>query len=172
MKPFRGFDSLETVRIYKRHMPHWRQDGCTYFVTFRLADSIPRKVLEVWAHERAVWFAAWGIHDESSSQEYQNAYARIPESVRTKFERDQLMKPLMELDQCHGSCIFRKPEHAACLAGALRFYNGKKLQCGDFVVMPNHVHWDVMPLPGFELQKILQQVKSYVSTQLGRWIER
>jgi REP element-mobilizing transposase RayT len=29
-------------------MPHWRQDGCTYFVTFRLADSVPAELLRRW----------------------------------------------------------------------------------------------------------------------------
>ncbi len=30
------------MRIYDTTLPHWRQAGATYFVTFRLADSIPR----------------------------------------------------------------------------------------------------------------------------------
>ena len=38
-----GFQGLRTdipVTVYYRHLPHWRQDGATYFVTFRLADSL------------------------------------------------------------------------------------------------------------------------------------
>ena len=38
---FTPFDLNKSVRRYIRHLPHWRQDGTTYFVTFRLADSLP-----------------------------------------------------------------------------------------------------------------------------------
>ena len=38
---FRGLDPDKRIRIYTRHLPHRRQDGATYFVTFRLADSLP-----------------------------------------------------------------------------------------------------------------------------------
>lgn len=43
----------DTFRI--RHgakLPHWRQGGAIYAVTFRLADSVPRHVLEGWRLER------------------------------------------------------------------------------------------------------------------------
>ena len=29
----------------RRNLPHWRQDGCLYFVTFRLADSLSEAAL-------------------------------------------------------------------------------------------------------------------------------
>src|SRR6266704_388709 len=38
---FIGFDEFADVDITRRHLPHWQQVGKTYFVTFRLADSIP-----------------------------------------------------------------------------------------------------------------------------------
>ena len=45
---FRGLDPNKSLRIYTRHLPHWRQDGATYFVTFRLADSLPEaKLIEI-----------------------------------------------------------------------------------------------------------------------------
>jgi hypothetical protein len=35
------------VRIRQRgRLPHWEKDSGLYFVTFRLADSIPREVLK------------------------------------------------------------------------------------------------------------------------------
>lgn len=38
---FQSFDPRSPATITHRHLPHWRQAGCTYFVTFRLADSLP-----------------------------------------------------------------------------------------------------------------------------------
>ena len=42
---FRGLDLRREIRIYRRGLPHWRQDGATYFVTFRLADALPQSAL-------------------------------------------------------------------------------------------------------------------------------
>jgi transcriptional regulator of nitric oxide reductase len=36
-------------------LPHMRQDGALYFVTFRLADSLPQTLLSTWRHERDEW---------------------------------------------------------------------------------------------------------------------
>jgi hypothetical protein len=41
-----------TIRERGR-LPHWEKDNATYFVTFRLADSLPRTVLDRIASERA-----------------------------------------------------------------------------------------------------------------------
>jgi hypothetical protein len=41
-----------------RHLPHWRQTGTTYFVTFRQDDSIPASILAEWADVRARWYRA------------------------------------------------------------------------------------------------------------------
>jgi len=38
---FRGLDPEKPLHFYRRHLPHWRQDGATYFVTFLLADALP-----------------------------------------------------------------------------------------------------------------------------------
>lgn len=38
---------MDSVRIRSRgRLPHWEQSGSTYFVTFRLADSLPREALQ------------------------------------------------------------------------------------------------------------------------------
>src|SRR5258707_12522120 len=39
---FQGLHPDKPVTAYQRHLPHWRQDGATYFVTFRLADAESR----------------------------------------------------------------------------------------------------------------------------------
>lgn len=52
---FRGMHPDLPIRVYHRHLPHWRQDGATYFVTFRLADSIPQEHVRVLKSWRAIW---------------------------------------------------------------------------------------------------------------------
>lgn len=38
-------DRNRVVTVYRRHLPHWRQEGGFYFVTFRLADALPPTVI-------------------------------------------------------------------------------------------------------------------------------
>jgi hypothetical protein len=45
---FQPFNPDGELRIYVRSLPHWRQPGATYFVTFRQGDSIPERVLAEW----------------------------------------------------------------------------------------------------------------------------
>ena len=49
------FDKGAPVRRYRNWLPHWRQPGKWYFVTFRLADSLAQVTLKKWAEERETW---------------------------------------------------------------------------------------------------------------------
>ncbi|NCD34516.1 MAG: hypothetical protein EOL87_14015 [Spartobacteria bacterium] len=164
--PFKGFNPDKMVDISRRNLPHWQQGGCTYFVTFRLADSIPKQVIIGWMQEKQRWLKAWNLDGELSEKEYKLRYFNVPIAVRTQFEREQIGKPLMELDRCHGRCVFRNKRYAGILEKALLYFDGDRLQCGDFVVMPNHVHWIVMPLNGCSLIQIIKSVKQFVSRKL------
>ena len=43
------------VTIYRGKLPHWRQEGVIYFVTFRLADSLPQAKLDWLRREKELW---------------------------------------------------------------------------------------------------------------------
>jgi hypothetical protein len=50
-----NFNKEKAICIHSRNLPHWRQDGATYFVTFRQFDSIPRDVWEQMKREVLQW---------------------------------------------------------------------------------------------------------------------
>jgi len=52
---FQFFDPSQPIEHLSGNLPHWRQDGVRYFVTFRLADSIPQDKLRQWQHEKDLW---------------------------------------------------------------------------------------------------------------------
>ena len=58
---FRPFNPNGDIKIYIRNLPHWRQPGATYFVTFRQADSIPKSVLAEWLDIRQRWYRAHNL---------------------------------------------------------------------------------------------------------------
>jgi len=59
------FDPNAPTDIKHRNLPHWQQKGTTYFVTFRLYDSIPQEVSENIKRERKQWLEANKISNPS-----------------------------------------------------------------------------------------------------------
>jgi len=170
---FRPFDPTQPVPIYRRALPHWRQVGATYFITFRQADSIPQTVLAEWLDDRDRWLRANGIDPEwmrDDTPKFDGAYAVIPADVRRAFERRQARMLHDELDRCHGSCLLRQREPRIIVEEALRHFHGSRCWVGDFVVMPNHVHWLVQPLEGCELEELFASVKKWTAGRIGTWM--
>src|SRR5437870_5670288 len=152
---FHPFDADGPLRVYVRNLPHWRQPGATYFVTFRQDDSIPAQVLAEWLDKRQRWYRAHGLDPQwqnSEPERFAAAYARISDGVRRAFERAQARLLHEELDCCHGSCVLRHVEPQKCLSDSLGFFGGQRLWVGDFVVMPNHVHALLVPFDGWDLE--------------------
>src|SRR6184192_2257569 len=69
---FRPVDPRAPVIQIRRCLPHWEQQGATYFITFRLADAVPQKLLRQWKEEWETWRKfhpePW---DASTKYEYQ-----------------------------------------------------------------------------------------------------
>ena len=60
-----------SVQIHDRgHLPHWEREGATYFVTFRLAGSIPKSVFErIESEKRSIIYAVNQLHRKLSLDE-------------------------------------------------------------------------------------------------------
>jgi len=169
---FSGFDPETPLHIYGRHLPHWRQEGALYFITFRLVDSIPRQVAEAWRAERNAWLAVHGITAGLSESQRNARYLAIPEGVRNVFEREEARRFLVELDQCHGQCHLRDPKLAVLVRDSLLFFHRERAWCGDCVIMPNHVYWIVAPMPGHGIEDLLQSIKSFSARQINQRLGR
>ncbi|HEX2474908.1 MAG TPA: hypothetical protein VHK01_09185, partial [Lacipirellulaceae bacterium] len=58
---FELFDPKEEFFVRHGNLPHWYQPGVTYFVTFRLDDSVPQALARSWHAQRDYWLRANGI---------------------------------------------------------------------------------------------------------------
>ena len=90
----RFFNPYEEIRFTENLLPHWQQKGATYFVTFRLADSVPTHLLTQWEEERAIWLR----------------FHPAPWDVETELEYHKRFTGAIErwLDAGYGSCVLRK----------------------------------------------------------------
>ncbi|CAN5281068.1 transposase [soil metagenome] len=122
----RFLDPQEEVVQHRSRLPHWQQDGATYFVTFRLADSLPHHLLEQWREQRAAWLR---FHPQPlSTQDQQQLHARF--SYRLEHW----------LDEAHGSCLLRGSSASAAVVAVLLRFDAQSYSLHSFVIMPNHVH--------------------------------
>lgn len=168
---FKPFDDKGEVRIYSHgFLPHWRQKGCTYFVTFRTADSVPKPVIEQWRYERQKWLDARNI--DVNDERWRTAFAKLPAGERSTFQKHFAKKLFAELDHCHGACPLRDFRLAQIVADAMLHFDGERVDVGDFVVMPNHVHGLLTPLANYELETILHSVKSFTANKVNSAIGR
>ncbi len=155
---FIPFDSAQSVAISWRDLPHWRQPGATYFVTFRLADSLPREKLQQWEVERDTWLRDHPPpHSEADAREYHVQFTNRLEEW---------------LDAGMGECLLGRPAIAELVAGALRHFDGDRYALGEFVVMPNHVHVLVTPLGAHDLSEIVHSWKSFTAHEINRRLDR
>ena len=145
-------DLSEPVGIYRGNLPHWRQGHVLYFVTFRLADSLPSDKLALWKEERADWLKRhpqpW---DEMTLSDYHVRFSIMVSHW---------------LDQAHGSCILEILECREIVRQAIRHFDGERYGLGAFVVAPNHVHAIIAPSPNHKLSEIIQSWKSFTAKKI------
>ena len=146
------------VKIRDRgRLPHWEKDNATYFITFRLADSLPKSVLERIESERqAIVKTASGLRRHLSADE------------RTRIAR--LSIPVIErfLDSGAGACDLQNSASAEKVANALLYFDEKRYRLFAWCVMPNHVHVVARLFPGQTLATVVHSWKSFSAKQANR----
>jgi REP element-mobilizing transposase RayT len=152
---FRGFDPAAPLKIYTRNLPHWRQDGATYFVTFNLADALPREKRDELNALRREWERRFPKpRDEKAWTEY----------AKTLFRQAEKW-----MDAGYGECWFRQPRYAAELQRSILHLHEQHYEIGCFVIMANHCHLVIRPLPGFELEVEIGSIKNVTALFVNRY---
>jgi len=152
------YDPKATKHIYRRHLPHWNQSGRIYFVTFRLADSIPAARAAELRRQRQAWRKAHDMpYSAAQQREYQSLFS-------ARIER--------WLDQCAGACLLADPRCAQIVVDALMAFERQRYDLDRWVVMPNHVHVLVTPHEEYPLKTILQTWKSFTAHAINSHLRR
>jgi len=148
------FDPRALIQSSERNLPHWYQDGAAYFVTFRLADSIPQQRLKQWHTEREQWKQS---NPDPLSDDQRREYAeRFPD----RFQK--------WLDAGRGACVLKKPECGQIVADAMRFFGGQSYHLDAWVIMPNHVHIIFQATQPHSPKEILHSWKSYTANKINQ----
>ncbi len=163
--------------FYRRHLPHVQPMGGTFFVTFRLFDSLPLAIVKQ-------------LRDEFLKQKIN--LLREPTSENKiallKLRKSQFARYDAVLDGSqYGDCFLREQKHAELVIDEIQRWNGKLYDLLAYCIMPNHVHLlfdtslqlpeelEYSQLESIEykpLQDIMKQVKGATARFLNQSLRR
>jgi len=166
--PYGGLGMLSYRPYYRRHLPHLQPPGATLFITFRLAGSLPRAVIEELGAERQ--------RVEQMVRRVVDATARM----RTAYleERRLFGRWDAALDTAQqGPRWLADPRIADLVAESLHYRDGWVYELRVFCIMPNHVHLACTPLEKIDggyhsLTTILHSLKRYTAREANKILER
>ncbi len=135
---------VRTTRFRRGKLPHWEVEGGRYFVTVRLADSLPREVV---ARLQEVHRTLDDVTAKSEAfAALQRQYFRLMEKY---------------LDAGAGECVLRNPSAATAVKEELHALHEWEVEVPHFAIMPNHWHALIAPSTGCSrpLGEIMKRVK-------------
>lgn len=157
---------------FRRKLPHYQPSEAIYFITFRLAGSLPQEAIIRLREERERELRAAG-QDKSLSY-------RIRKKYFAKF--DDLLEGKHD-----GPTWLADGRIAKVVAEALHYWDGKRYRLLCYCIMPNHVHMMIevgqigsLSYSGqeqagnlsYRLSPILHSIKRYSARESNRILQR
>jgi REP element-mobilizing transposase RayT len=146
---------VRTTRFYRGKLPHWEVEAGRYFVTVRLADSLPREVV----------LQLQEIHQNLSAIEPKTEqFAALQRTYFRSMEK--------YLDAGTGACWLKRADIAEFIVRELAALHEWHVEVPHHTIMPNHWHALLLPLPQCKqsLSAILKRVKGRTAKHIRRAI--
>jgi REP element-mobilizing transposase RayT len=137
MRSLDVMDALEYRFFYRRRLPHYQPPGATFFISFRLAGSIPAIVEQ----QLAV---------ESRAVKLKLATTRDGAAARAEFEHRRLFAKWDSALDSHmaGPRWLEQAAIAQLVRDSLHYDDQRRYRLAAWCAMPNHVHLVCQPLAG------------------------
>lgn len=125
------------------YLPHLELSGRAIGITFRLADSLPKEVIE-----------------------------KFKQTLSEMSESDAAIKLARKIsayeDAGMGNCYLRIPECASLVVNALRHFDGERYRLLEWCVMPNHVHVLFSLIAGNGFEQVVRSWKNFTARQINK----
>jgi REP element-mobilizing transposase RayT len=142
------------------YLPHRETERAIYFVTFRLADSLPRELVARFRKEREASKKATAASRSGADRTYASG------------ARNLVRRAESCLDGGLGACHMRDSRVAKIVAEAIQQFQGVRYEVLAWCIMPNHVHVVFSPLGEHKLESILHSWKSFSALMANRLLGR
>jgi REP element-mobilizing transposase RayT len=138
---------------FRGYIPHFDQPDLVQFITYRLHDSLPQKVVH-----------AMQIEKKSAS---------CPDIANRK---DAATEPFGQYEEYlhkgYGACYLKEPTIAKIVMANLAHFDGTRYRLLAWVIMPNHVHVLIETLEGVRLGSLVHSWKSYTAKEANKILGR
>lgn len=172
--------NIDQIKIrYRRNLPHIQPVGASFFVTFRLKDSIPQA--QLWKLKKS--FEEKVVDIMSAKFSAQEKIILIDNELKRNFAKyDELLDQILS-----GPTFLKQPEIAQIVVDELHRFDGDLYKLIAYSIMPNHAHilidtsiqfpldlkdmsWGTLE---FEpLQNIMKRIKGPSAIYANRLLER
>ena len=132
-------------RYSRGYLPHIDDGISPQFITMRLFDSLPQKILQKWKAELAL------IEDGEML-------------CRKRIEK--------YLDIGYGECFLKDTRIAGIVQDSLLFYHLKKYELISWVIMPNHTHFLYKLFENVDLETLMHSIKSFTAHEANKVLGR
>lgn len=165
------------MAFYKRKLPHFQFEQAEFFVTYRLANSLPQPVVQEIIIERRRLNRAIQKYKPEEKEEGSDKLSDLHKKRELLFNKYEKY-----LDQAEtGPTWLQEEEIADIVQEALHYRDNKKVDLYAYSIMPNHVH-AVFRLLSIEdigngeieypLTSVLKNMKSYTALESNRELNR
>ncbi len=150
--------------FHRRNLPHLYYNDGIYFITFRLKDSIPLKLLKELRLD--------------SNQITENESTRILTSKELRLSAAGQKRIFRKYDSLldtgrYGEKLLTLPQIIKVVKHTLHFPDGKDYLLICYCIMPNHVHIVIKLLNGSRsISKIMQSIKRISARDCNRILHR
>ena len=119
------------MTFYKRNLPHFQPKGYTYFITTRLAGSIPNKI---YSKIKAEYKHELVLLSSSRNKEIKKRkYSELQKTIFVKYEK------ILDSSN-HGPKWLNDKNIATIVKDSLHLFDGKYYNLIAYTIMPNHIH--------------------------------
>jgi len=151
--------------FYRRNLPHWQPKGAEFFITFRLAGSLPKEAVEQFQQKRKIF-----------RDKCRNGNLTADETSQFEAEIFKAYDQLLD-NPTSGPVWLSNDDVAQIVADTLHFYDRRNYDLYAFSIMSNHVHlvfrhnvenYDV----DFPVTGTMQSIKSFSGKECNKLLKR
>jgi len=116
---------------YRAKLPHIHPEDGVFFITFRLADSLPKSVVHAFMHDK-----------NAQRDKIRSKIKKISSNKETRYNIERLYFKKFDdlLAANNGSCWLKYPKIAQLVANKIHNLHPERYNLICYCIMPNHVH--------------------------------
>jgi len=169
---------MESDYFYRRNLPHYQPPNASYFITFRLAGSLPHKIINN--------LISLYKNKEILLKDIKDPVERRKKTYILKKKYFGTFDKFLDSSNC-GPMWLQEDKIAAIMCDAIKYRDNKLYELICYCIMPNHVHLvirieeDEKGIQNslkseekdlYRITKILQRLKEYTAHEANIILRR